>query len=132
MDATTMDATPSLWQLTRQLRLVPGLLENLSIPGLFQYLRHAARLKDDLALTQNAAYNILTAPEFIPELAHNFLAHVAGVPLELAQDCWTALGSLAWSLAVTKPLESSVEDSFLEHGVKHGISTFCLNAPKCP
>jgi len=104
------------------LKAQPDAFHGLTIGTIFCFITCAARLKDDIVLTQPPEISASHAPENLPPSIRLFLGQTCNIPNSYVDICWTALKDTIWSEEVQ--LQGSIEPYFWEHGHAMGISTY--------
>ena len=111
-----------LENLLHLLKAQPDAFYGLTIGKIFRFVACAARLKDDIILTQPPEVSALQAPENLPPSIRLFLAQICDIPDSYANICWSAFKDSIWSEG--EQLQSSMEPYFRNYGHAMGISVY--------
>ena len=120
----------SLTIILARLNDYPALLEHLTLSNIHSFVVAAARLKNDIILSQPATVSIACPPGFLPTTIQQTLSGITGIPMWLISQCWMVVRDLVWSDAYTTRLQANLYDVFAEHGIRHGLGMF-LNPRQC-
>ena len=116
-----------LEHLLHLLNAQPDVFHGLTIGKIFRFVACAARLKDDIMLTQPLELSALQAPEnLLPSIRH-FLAQICDIPDSYTDICWSALKDSIWSEG--EQLQGSLEPHFHNYGHSMGISVYISMQP---
>ena len=83
---------------------------SITIGNIFCFVACAARLKDDIILTQPHEVSALQAPENLPSSIRLFLVQICDIPDSYSNICWSTFKDSIWSEG--EQLQSSMEPYF--------------------
>jgi hypothetical protein len=116
-----MTELENLWEL---LKAQPDAFHELTIGKILCFVTCAARLRDNIILTQPPELSSLRAPKNLPPSIRLFLVQTCTIPERYADVCWSAFKDTIWSEG--EQLQSSMEPHFRNHGHAMGIG-MCIS-----
>lgn len=123
MSSRPQSAPDSLSSILNRFVTTKVLFERLTLAKVHSFIVHAARLRNDILLTQPAAVSLDDIPAFLPTSIQAFLCELIDIPIELVPDCWTALKDLVWDARYVNALVESIDVGFMRHGLQPPAAT---------
>lgn len=124
MSSRPQSAPDSLSSILNRFVTTKVLFERLTLAKVHSFIVHAARLRNDILLTQPAAVSLDDIPAFLPTSIQAFLCELIDIPIELVPDCWTALKDLVWDARYVNALVESIDVGFMRHGIQKGLRAY--------
>jgi hypothetical protein len=111
-----------LKNLLAQLKAQSDVFHSLTIGKIIQFVACAARLKDDIILTQPANISASQAPDHLPPSIKHFLGQACDIPENYTDACWNAFKDTVWNEGSS--LQDGTEHHIRRHGYGLGISMY--------
>jgi hypothetical protein len=107
-------------ELVQQLQGVSLSFHGLKWKQVVDFVTFASRPKDPILLAQPSGVSGLEPPDILPPSIASFLGSCCNLTPAAVENCWKILKETVWNYT-----ESKVEAAFAEHGIQHGLSTYC-------
>ncbi|KAJ7871333.1 hypothetical protein B0H13DRAFT_2012715 [Mycena leptocephala] len=119
----------TLDEVFKFLSQVPGLKEAVGMDKAMAFVRLAARLKDEIVLSQPSTYDPSKAPSEIPEHVRSFLGGATDMPDEFVSGCWSAFSETIWTYDNDGTSSGKDAQMFREFGLDHLLAARMLFPP---
>jgi hypothetical protein len=111
--------------LTRLLQLTDETspaLRQLTLGQVVQFLTLAARLKNDIILTQPATVLASDPPDVLPPTVNSFLSDCCDISSDSVDRCWDVLKDVVWH--GRDIFRDNSDTAFVEYGHRRGLSVY--------
>jgi hypothetical protein len=102
----------------------PDTFEQPSLTKIFQYLTVAAKLKDDILLTQPSSHPAAKPPDVLPSGIVTLLSRTCDLPESAVISCWETLKDDVWHQNIFLTPDDSREALFQKYGEDIGFRVY--------
>ena len=107
--------TSTLDELYIRLASHRGLLSRLDFKSLYQFVVHAALMKDDIILVQPSTYITLEIPpSFLPPTILEFFSRFLHLNIGDVEACWAEMKDIIWDSQLVSELQASPQLAFIK------------------
>ncbi|KAJ7882358.1 hypothetical protein B0H14DRAFT_3755558 [Mycena olivaceomarginata] len=96
-------------------------LKELNLQQLLQFIRLAARVKNDILLCQPFSVSSKCAPDVLPPSIISFLSEATNIPPEHIDSCWEVLKDDVWQFPSVEEVTQEDEQAFVNYGWARGL-----------
>jgi hypothetical protein len=99
-------------------------LKELNLQQLLQFIRLAARVKNDILLCQPFSVSSECAPDVLPPSIASFLSEATNIPLKHIDSCWEVLKDDVWQFPSVEEVTQEDEHTFVNYGWVRGLCVY--------